>query len=139
MWWHRALTSWQAGIMDEMLEDTLASLDDEEELEEEADAEVDKVLFEITDGKLGEGIAAQSKNAMDGLGAALKQAGLGWGDVAKCTVFLADMNNFAELNRVYSSYFSGVKPARSCIQVARLPLDAQVEIEAIALVAGGSQ
>ncbi|EJD53594.1 vacuolar sorting protein VPS24 [Auricularia subglabra TFB-10046 SS5] len=44
----------KAGIMDEMLEDTLASLDDEEELEEEADAEVDKVLFEITDGKLGE-------------------------------------------------------------------------------------
>ena len=45
--------------------------------------------------------------------------------MVKTTVFLADMNNFAELNRVYGTYFSGVKPARSCVQVARLPLDAQ--------------
>ena len=50
----------------------------------------------------------------------------------KITVFLADMNNFSRLNAVYNTYFTGVKPTRSCIQVARLPLDADVEIEAIA-------
>ena len=50
----------------------------------------------------------------------------------KVTVFLADMENFARLNAVYNEYFGDVKPARTCVQVARLPLDVDVEIEAIA-------
>ncbi|HZO87125.1 MAG TPA: Rid family detoxifying hydrolase [Chthonomonadaceae bacterium] len=62
----------------------------------------------------------------------LKAAGTDLAHCVKVVVFLADMNNFERLNKVYSEYFGDVKPARSCIQVARLPLDADVEIEAIA-------
>ena len=62
----------------------------------------------------------------------LKAAGTDLGRCVKVTVFLADMDNFARLNAVYNEYFSGVKPARTCVQVARLPLDVDVEIEAIA-------
>ncbi len=62
----------------------------------------------------------------------LKAAGTDLEHCVKVVVFLADMNNFARLNAVYNEYFGAVKPARSCIQVARLPLDADVEIEAIA-------
>jgi len=65
----------------------------------------------------------------------LKAAGSGLEYCVKVVVFLADMDNFARLNRVYNEYFGEVKPARSCIQVARLPLDADVEIEAIATLA----
>lgn len=62
----------------------------------------------------------------------LKAAGSDLNHCVKVVVFLADMNNFDRLNAVYSQYFGDIKPARSCIQVARLPLDAIVEIEAIA-------
>ena len=85
------------------------------------------------DGKLGEGIAAQSKNAMDGLGAALKQAGLGWGDVAKCTVFLADMKDWPAFNQVYVAYFpDGKFPARSAFGANGLAMGALLEVECIA-------
>src|SRR5690348_1615926 len=62
----------------------------------------------------------------------LKAAGTELEHCGKVVVFLADMDNFARLNKVYMEYFGETKPARSCIQVARLPLDADVEIEAIA-------
>ena len=85
------------------------------------------------DGKLGEGIAAQSRNAMDGLGAALKQAGLGWGDVAKCTVFLADMKDWPAFNQVYVAYFpDGKFPARSAFGANGLAMGALLEVECIA-------
>ncbi|MCL6683103.1 RidA family protein [Sphingomonas alba] len=85
------------------------------------------------DGKLGEGIAAQSKHAMDGLGAALKQAGLGWGDVAKCTVFLADMKDWPAFNQVYVTYFpDGKFPARSAFGANGLAMGALLEVECIA-------
>ncbi len=64
----------------------------------------------------------------------LKAAGTDLEHCVKCVVFLADMNNFARLNAVYTQYFGDVKPARSCVQVARLPLDVDVEIEAIAVL-----
>lgn len=79
------------------------------------------------------GFEEQVRQCIRNLAGVLKQAGLGLDDVVKTTVFLSDLNNFAELNKIYGSYFSGVKPARSCVQVARLPLDSLVEIEAIAL------
>ncbi|HLV78785.1 MAG TPA: Rid family detoxifying hydrolase [Chthonomonadaceae bacterium] len=63
----------------------------------------------------------------------LKAAGAGLENCVKVVVFLADMDNFARLNRVYGEYFGEIKPARSCVQVARLPLDVDVEIEAIAV------
>jgi 2-iminobutanoate/2-iminopropanoate deaminase len=62
----------------------------------------------------------------------LKAAGTDLEHCVKVTVFLADMDNFARLNAVYNEYFGDVKPARTCVQVARLPLDVDVEIEAIA-------
>ena len=64
----------------------------------------------------------------------LNAAGTDLRHCLKVTVFLADMNNFARLNVVYNTFFGTLKPARSCIQVARLPLDADVEIEAIAVL-----
>jgi 2-iminobutanoate/2-iminopropanoate deaminase len=65
----------------------------------------------------------------------LKAAGSTLEQCVKVTVFLADMENFARLNAVYNEYFGDVKPARTCVQVARLPLDVDVEIEAIAVLA----
>ena len=64
----------------------------------------------------------------------LKAAGTDLEHCVKVVVFLADMNNFSRLNAVYNQYFGDVKPARSCVQVARLPLDVDVEIEAIAVL-----
>ncbi len=81
------------------------------------------------------GFEEQTRQCIRNLAAVLKLAGSSLEHVVKTTVFLSDLNNFAELNRVYGTYFSGVKPARSCVQVARLPMDVQVEIEAIALAA----
>lgn len=66
--------------------------------------------------------------------AVLKAAGTDLEHVVKVTVFLKDLNNFARLNAVYGQYWGPDKPARSCVEVARLPLDVQVEIEAIAVM-----
>jgi 2-iminobutanoate/2-iminopropanoate deaminase len=66
--------------------------------------------------------------------AILVAAGSGLEHAVKVTVFLSDMDNFARLNTVYKEYWGETKPARSCIQVARLPLDVDVEIEAIAVL-----
>ena len=78
-------------------------------------------------------IAAQTKGTMDNLMAILTHAGLGPQHVVKATVYLADMNDFAAMNEVYGTYFKETPPARAAIQVARLPKDAKVEIELIAL------
>ena len=64
----------------------------------------------------------------------LKASGTDLEHCVKVVVFLADMDNFSRLNKVYNTYFGDVKPARSCVQVARLPLDVDVEIEAIAIL-----
>ena len=77
--------------------------------------------------------ATQVRQCLRNLAAVLKQEGLGLDSVVKTTVFLTDLQNFQELNRIYGPYFTGVKPARSTIQVSRLPLDVAVEIEAIAI------
>ena len=63
----------------------------------------------------------------------LKAAGLGYEDVIKTTIFVADMNDFATVNEIYSKYFTGETPARSCVQAAKLPKGGLVEIEAIAV------
>src|SRR5690349_13485102 len=68
----------------------------------------------------------------------LKAAGSNLTQCVKVTVFLADMDNFARLNAVYNEYFGDVRPARTCVQVARLPLDVDVEIEAIATIGAGT-
>ncbi|MRR52520.1 MAG: RidA family protein [Rhodocyclaceae bacterium] len=86
-------------------------------------------------GALVEGdIKAQTTQALENLKAVLTAAGSSLHKVIKTTVFLADMNDFAAMNEVYATYFEGAPPARSAVQVARLPKDARVEIEAIAEV-----
>lgn len=85
------------------------------------------------EGKLGEGMEAQARLAMDNLGAALTSAGLGWGDVAKCTVMLDDMKDWPAFNQVYVTYFAdGKYPARSAFGTDGLALGALLEVECIA-------
>ncbi len=79
------------------------------------------------------GFEEQTRQCLRNLASILKQSGLGLDSVVKTTIFLQDLENFPELNRVYGAYFTGVKPARSTVQVARLPLDVMVEIEAVAV------
>lgn len=84
-------------------------------------------------GALEAGVEAQARRAMENLKAVLAADGLGFADVAKTTIFLADMADFAKVNEVYGSYFEGAYPARSTIQVAALPKGGLVEVEAIAV------
>ena len=85
------------------------------------------------DGTIPDGPAAQARQTMENVKAVLEAGGSSLAKVVKMTVFLYDMEHFPVVNEVYASYFSGVFPARSCVQVARLPKDVLVEIEAIAL------
>ncbi|MBI2722775.1 MAG: RidA family protein [Bacteroidetes bacterium] len=73
-------------------------------------------------------IKEETKMVMDYIGAILKAGGCNFENVVKCTIFLADMNNFVHVNEVYASYFKGDFPARATIQADRLPKDANVEI-----------
>ena len=81
-----------------------------------------------------EDIEIQTRQAMENLKAVLEAAGSGMHQVVKCTVFLKDMNDFPKMNTVYGTYFVGNPPARSAVQVARLPKDALIEIECVALL-----
>lgn len=84
-------------------------------------------------GKLLEGsISDQTHLVMNNIGEILKEAGYTYEHLVKCTCFLANIDDFKAMNEVYGSYFPGVPPARAAFQVARLPLGAQVEIDAIA-------
>ena len=80
------------------------------------------------------GVEAEARQVLANLAAVLAAAGLEMADVVKTTVFLADMNDFGAVNAIYAEAFAGasVMPARSTVQVARLPRDARVEIEAVA-------
>ena len=85
-------------------------------------------------GKIVEGdIAAQAERVMQNLGAILAAAGTGFDRVVKTTCFLANLDHFAEFNKVYAGYFTERPPARSTVQVAKLPAGALVEVECIAL------
>ncbi|MCF2946224.1 RidA family protein [Paenibacillus tarimensis] len=87
------------------------------------------------DGSLVEGgIAEQTHQVFRNLQAVLAAAGAGLNDVVKATVFIKDMDQFAELNAIYAEYFGEHKPARSTVEVARLPKDVLVEIELIASI-----
>ena len=84
-------------------------------------------------GTFPEGIREQTRQALTNVKSILEAAGLGMDAVVKTTVFLKDMNDFAAMNEVYASFFTeGQYPARSAVEVARLPKDAMVEIEVIA-------
>jgi 2-iminobutanoate/2-iminopropanoate deaminase len=92
-----------------------------------------QVPFDPATGNMVEGdITVQARRVLDNIGALLKAGGLAFADVVRTTIFLADMNDFAAVNEVYATYFSQPFPARATVQVARLPKDARVEIDAIA-------
>ena len=85
-------------------------------------------------GAFPEGIAEQTRQSLTNVKAILAEAGVSMDQVIKTTVFLSDMNNFGAMNEVYATFFSeGNYPARSAVEVARLPKDALVEIEVIAV------
>ncbi|ERK28249.1 MULTISPECIES: RidA family protein [Clostridium] len=86
------------------------------------------------DGSMPSSIEDQTKQSLENCKAILEEAGTSLDNVIKTTVFLADMNDFVKMNEVYSTYFSANPPARSAVQVAKLPKDAQIEIEMIATI-----
>ena len=83
-------------------------------------------------GELAQGVEAQAEWAMRNVGEILKQAGLGYENILKTTVFVQDLADFGKVNAVYASFFESDYPSRSCVQVAALPKGGLVEIEVIA-------
>lgn len=77
-------------------------------------------------------IKKATAQSLDNIAAILEQAGVSLSHVVKTTVLLKDLNDFAAVNEVYATYFTQNQPARACFEVARLPMDAMIEIEAIA-------
>jgi 2-iminobutanoate/2-iminopropanoate deaminase len=93
-----------------------------------------QVALEPESGQLVTGdVRAQTERVLKNLQAVLEAAGLSLASVVKTTVFLADMNDFAAMNEVYGRFFAEDAPARATVEASRLPKDARVEIEAIAL------
>lgn len=86
-------------------------------------------------GRLAPGVEAQAHAAMKNLGAILQAAGRGYDAIVKTTVFVTDLKDFSLVNAIYESYFEGAFPARSCVQVAALPMGGLVEIECVASLA----
>ena len=91
---------------------------------------IDPATGEFVEG----GVAEQTEQVFKNLTAVLEAGGVSLESVVKTTVFLADMNDFGAMNEVYARYFDTNKPARATVQAARLPRDARVEIECIAVV-----
>lgn len=85
------------------------------------------------DGSKPEDVKEQAQLCLKNLGAILAAAGYEKSDVVKTTVFLLDMEDFAEVNKIYAEFFGDHKPCRSCVQAGRLPAAFKVEIEAIAV------
>ena len=88
--------------------------------------------IDMETGKLAADVEQQAHCSMKNLGEILKNAGLGYENIIKTTIFLTNMADFGAVNAVYSSYFTSDFPARSCVQVAALPLGGLVEIECVA-------
>jgi 2-iminobutanoate/2-iminopropanoate deaminase len=94
-----------------------------------------QVPIDPATGNIVEGdIAAQTHRVLRNIGEILKAGGASFDHVVRTTVFLADMNDFAAMNAVYATYFEAPAPARATVQVSRLPKDARVEIDVIAVV-----
>jgi 2-iminobutanoate/2-iminopropanoate deaminase len=94
-----------------------------------------QIALDPASGELvgGGDVAAETRQVLANLAAVLKAAGTGPERVVKTTIFLADMGDFAVVNRIYAEMFPAAPPARSTVEVRRLPRDARVEIEAIAI------
>ena len=85
-----------------------------------------------SDGGITDGIEAQTKQVFENMKAVLKEAGMDFSDVVKTTAFLTDLDNFAAFNALYSDYFIAPYPARSCVEVSKLPKGVLVEVECVA-------
>ena len=83
-------------------------------------------------GDVADGIINQSKQVFENMKAVLNEAGMGFENVVKTTAFLTDLSNFATFNEIYASYFVAPYPARSCVEVSKLPKNVLVEVECIA-------
>ena len=83
-------------------------------------------------GEIPQGAQAQADQALRNLSALLEASGTDMERVIKTTVFIKNMDDFGKINEIYAGYFTGVFPARSCVEVARLPKDVLIEVEAIA-------
>jgi len=83
-------------------------------------------------GEIPEGVEAQANQAFSNLCALVEEAGSKVENIVKTTVFIKDMNDFGKINEIYKTYFKEPFPARSCVEVARLPKDVLLEVEAIA-------
>lgn len=93
-----------------------------------------QIPFDPRTGIMIEGdISAQTRQVLQSIGALLKSGGLSYGHVVRTTVFLADMDDFSAMNDVYRTFFEEPYPARSTVQAARLPRDARIEIDVIAM------
>ena len=83
-------------------------------------------------GDVADGIVNQSKQVFENMKAVLNEAGMGFENVVKTTAFLTDLSNFATFNEIYASYFVAPYPARSCVEVSKLPKNVLVEVDCIA-------
>lgn len=83
-------------------------------------------------GDVADGIVNQSKQVFENMKAVLNEAGMGFENVVKTTAFITDLSNFATFNEIYASYFIAPYPARSCVEVSKLPKNVLVEVECIA-------
>ena len=83
-------------------------------------------------GEIAATVEEQAEQALKNVAAVLAAAGTGMENVIKTTVFIKEMNDFAKINEIYAKFFTGAYPARSCVEVARLPKDVLIEVEAIA-------
>ncbi len=89
----------------------------------------------LPSGELHPGsIADQARLCLENIAGIVRAAGGTMGDLVKATIYLADMNDFAAVNAVYATFFDRDPPARACVEVARLPKDARIEIEAVAFL-----
>ncbi|WP_130833729.1 2-iminobutanoate/2-iminopropanoate deaminase [[Erwinia] mediterraneensis] len=95
-----------------------------------------QIPVDPTTGSVADDITAQTRQSLENVRAIVEAAGLQVGDIVKTTVFVKDLNDFSTVNAAYEAFFSEHNasfPARSCVEVARLPKDVKIEIEAIAL------
>ena len=84
-------------------------------------------------GEIADSIEGQARQVMENVKNLLEAAGTSMGNVVKTTVFIKDMNDFGKINEIYAEYFEVACPARSCVEVARLPKDVLMEMEAVAV------
>ncbi len=91
-----------------------------------------QIALDPATGKLAEGIEAQTHQALKNAQAVIAASGAKWENVVKTTVFITNVDDFAKVNEIYATYFKQPYPARSCVEISRLPKGALIEVEVIA-------